>query len=107
MIDTLEAGRDISLFGKSGQCYSGKIYSDKNSTTTLSGPAIVCLTNSQFIENSWQHAINSIYNDDIENALNHFKIRDDVSHIIIIPQSGDEFRKLDKVDDLIRNYLHS
>jgi hypothetical protein len=102
-----ESGHDILIQGKSGETYSGKIFSDKNSTTTLSGQAIVCLSNSYLSDEQWQHSMNSIYSTkDVHAALDHFKIRDDISHIILIPQASMAFSKTDQVDDLIRNYLH-
>ena len=106
MTDIIESGQNISVFGKSGQCYSGKIYNDKNGATPLSGRAIVCLTNSRYEGHEWKHTMHSIYNDDIQKAFNHFKTRDDVSHLILLPQSGAEYNGMDKVDDLIRQYLH-
>ncbi|HEX8315293.1 MAG TPA: hypothetical protein VF609_09880 [Flavisolibacter sp.] len=103
-----ESGQDIQLSGKSGETYTGRIYSDKHSTSTLSGQAIVCLTNSHFSDEKWSHHVNSIYNtNDVNNALEHFKLRDDISHIILIPQQSVAFSRADHVDDLIRNYLHS
>lgn len=102
-----ESGQDIRLSGKSGDLYTGKIYSDRNSTSSLSGQAIVCLTNSHFSEERWNHQMNSIYNtNDVKQALEHFKGRDDISHIILIPKQEGAFSRTDHVDDLIRNYLH-
>ena len=106
MTDILESGQDIEIMGKSGQRYSGKIYTDKNSSTSLSGQVIVCLTNSSYGDHGWHHTVNSVYNDDVQNALEHFKTRDDVSHMILIPHTSAEFSGGSKVDDLIRNYIH-
>ena len=107
MSDKLESGQDIELVGKSGEYYTGKIYSDKNSSSTLTGRAIACLSNSTFADNQWSHAINSIYNtENIKEELAHFKIRDDISHLILIPYNSIQSDVVDKVDDLIRNYIH-
>ena len=107
MYTVTESGEDIQLTGKSGHCYIGKIFSDKNSTTALSGTAIVCLTNSYFAEEKWHHRMNSIYNTKhVELALDHFKSRDDISHMILVPAGSLAFGQVDHVDDLIRQYLH-
>ena len=103
---TTESGQDIHVAGKSGDVYYGKIYANKNSTSSLSGAAIVCLSNSQYIASEWKHQMNSIYNtDDLVKELTHFQKRDDISHLIIIPHAIG-FGNKDEVDDLIRNYLH-
>ena len=102
-----EYGQDIELTGKSGTRYAGKIYSDKDSTSSLSGRAIACLTNSTRDENGWTHHVNSIYNtENVADELEHFKIRDDISHLILLPYSSMEEGSTDKVDDLIRSYIH-
>lgn len=99
--------QDIQLSGKSGEIYSGKIYKDKNSISTLTGEAIVCLTNSHLSDDKWSHHMNSIYNThDVKNALEHFRNRDDITHLILIPQQSTAPSQKDDVDDLIRNYLH-
>ena len=102
-----ESGYDIELTGKSGTRYPGKIYSDKDSTSSLSGRAIACLTNSKRDESGWTHHVNSIYNtENVADELEHFKNRDDISHLILLPYSNQEGGPTDKVDDLIRNYIH-
>ena len=102
-----ECGQDIELTGKSGERYTGKIYSDKNDTSSISGKAIACLSNSTWNENGWTHQVNSIYNTDkVATELAHFKDRDDISHLILIPYNTNENTVTDKVDDLIRSYIH-
>jgi hypothetical protein len=107
MTDTVESGQDIELFGKSGERYTGKMYTDKNSTSSLTGKAIVCLTNSSHSDNGWTHQVNAIYNTErINDELAHFKNRDDISHLVLIPYQTNESGVVDKVDDLIRSYIH-
>jgi hypothetical protein len=107
MADTVEMGQDIELVGKSGARYYGKIYADKNSTSNLSGRAIACLSNSTYTDHGWEHHVNSIYNtDSITNELAHFRSRDDISHLIILPYNTNQGGESDKVDDLIRSYIH-
>ncbi len=101
-----QSERNMSLVGKSGTEYYGKIYEDKSGTTGLSGPAIVCLSHTRWQENHWQHDINAIYNDDALSAYNHFKERDDISHIILIPADAAEQKGIDVIDDLRRQYIH-
>ena len=107
MADTVETGQDIELVGKSGERYYGKIYADKNGSSTLTGRAIACLTNSTHTNNGWTHHVNSIYNtENVKDELAHFKIRDDISHLILLPNNQNEGGVADKVDDLIRSYIH-
>ncbi len=107
MTDTMESGQDIELTGKSGERYTGKIYTDKNSTSTLSGRAIAILTNSTQTESGWTHHVNAIYNtENITEELAHFKNRDDISHLVLLPYHANESGVADKVDDLIRSYIH-
>ena len=102
-----DSGIDIVLVGKSGENYHGKLYEDKNSTTTLSGSAIICLSNSHFTDNTWHHSVRDIYDmASIEQALNHFKERDDISHIIVLPKEALANKGIDIIDDLRRNYIH-
>jgi len=106
MADRIESGNDIELAGKSGASYSGKIYHDKNSTTTLPPKAIVCLSNSDIVDGRWQHQIRDIYNThDVNHALAHFRERDDISHLILISPQEEE-TGMDRIDDLRRNYIH-
>lgn len=99
--------RNMSLVGKSGTEYYGKMYEDKRGTTVLSGPAIVCLGHARWQDNHWKHDINAIYNDDALHAHNHFKERDDISHLILIPYDSAELKGIDVIDDLRRQYIHS
>jgi hypothetical protein len=102
-----ETGHSVNITGKSGRTYTGKIYAEKDSSSSLTGEAIVCLTNSHYSDGTWEHRMNSIYNTrDVEQALDHFRHRDDISHIILIPHSSLAFDNVDYVDDLVRNYLH-
>lgn len=104
---TTKTGYNIDITGKSGRTYRGNIYDDKDISTFLSGEVIVCLTNSRLSGDIWEHYMNSIYNTkDVTQALEHFRIRDDISHIILIPHSSLAFDNTDYVDDLVRNYLH-
>jgi len=103
----VECGQDIELVGKSGQRYTGKIYRDKNGHSAIAGRAIACLSNSRLEDGNWQHQINSIYNtENIQDELAHFKDRDDISHLILLPYAANEGGVVDKVDDLIRSYIH-
>lgn len=107
MADQQERGEEIELVGKSGTRYHGKIYTDKNSTSGLHGRAIACLSNSVQSDQGWTHHINSIYNtENITDELSHFRDRDDISHLILLPYTENEGGVADKVDDLIRNYIH-
>lgn len=100
-------GRNISLIGKTGTEYYGTMFSDKNSATNLEGSVIVCLTNTVWKDNHWQHHVKDIYNDEALHALEHFKERDDISHLILIAEDKIPGAKPDVIDDLRRKYLHS
>jgi hypothetical protein len=103
----MEAGKDIELIGKSGERYSGKIYTDNDSTSSLTGRAIVCLSNSLQNENHWSHHVNAIYDtENVNDELARFQNRDDISHLIILPYGSNQSGVVDKVDDLIRSYVH-
>lgn len=107
MNEATETGEDIQLTGKSGETYFGKIYPDKNSSSAISGRAIACLSNSERTNEGWNHRVNSIYNtENITDELEHFQQRDDISHLILLPYSSNQNPVSDKVDDLIRNYIH-
>ncbi len=107
MTDAMIAEQDITLTGKSGQSYYGKIYADKNSTSSLTGRAMAILTNSRYTDNGWLHQVNSIYNtENIPEELAHYKNRDDISHLILLPYTSNDNGVEDKVDDLIRSYIH-
>ena len=97
--------RNISLVGKSGNEYFGKMYEDKKNVTGISGSAIVCLSNTLWDDNHWQFNIRDIYNDDALTALEHFKERNDISHIILIPMDTETWQGIDVIDDLRRQYL--
>lgn len=108
MNNLVDNGQAIELVGKSGHRYSGRIYLDKNSPSMLSGKAIACLSNSSFDNDEWSHQVNSIYNtENTTEELVHFRDRDDISHLVLLPYSMNEGGVIDKVDDLIRNYIHS
>ena len=107
MNETAESGQAIELSGKSGNRYTGKIYHDKNSTSAVTGSAIALLSNSTQSDEDWSHQVNSIYNtDDVANELAQFQNRDDISHLILLPYNENHNDIQDKVDDLIRSYLH-
>jgi hypothetical protein len=57
-------------------------------------------------DNHWQHTIHAIYNDDALHAHTHFKERDDVSHMILIPPDPAGEKGIDVIDDLRRQYIH-
>lgn len=107
MTTSIESGHTIELTGKSGERYAGIIYTDKNSTSAIAGTAIACLSNSTQHEGEWTHQVNSIYNtESATEELKHFQNRDDISHLILVPYSENDNGVQDKVDDLIRQYLH-
>lgn len=97
---------NISLVGKSGKEYYGKMY-DKNSDSSLSGEAIVCLSNILWRDNHWQYNIRDIYSDASATAVEHFKARNDISHLILIPVDDLKEKDLDAIDDLRRQYIHT
>jgi len=102
----LDIGQSITLSGQSGALYDGKIY-DKSSDDAFSGHAIVCLTNSTFHDHHWTHQMNSVFRThDAKTALEEFKKRDDISHLILISQHPYQSETTDAVDDLIRRYIH-
>jgi len=102
-----ESGQDIRLSGETGEEYEGKIYSDKNGTSSLSGKAIACLSNSTLENGNWHHSMNSIYNtENITEVLEHFRNRDDISHLILLPYEAIPNPNKDHVDNLIRYHLH-
>lgn len=106
MMEQNETGYDLQLTGKSGSTYEGRIYSDKQGNTTLPAPAIVCLSNSQLSDGQWQHQMRDIYDTaDTQKAIEHFRIRDDISHLILIPKNS-AYNGMDSIDDLRRQYLH-
>ena len=98
--------RNISLVGKSGNEYYGKVCTRKASATSLSGQVVVCLSNSRWEDNHWTHSVSAIYKDDALSALEHFAGRDDITHLILIPTDEEQYRKIDIVDDLTRQYVH-
>lgn len=100
------AASNISLIGKSGNEYYGTIYNHKTETTDLEGTVIVCLANTVWKDNYWQHNIRDIYNDDALHALEHFKERDDISHLILIAEDKTLEPQPNIIDDLRRKYLH-
>ena len=95
----------IALTGKSGAAYFGKIYSRKG-RSGISGPAIVCLTNSRYDNDTWQHQVRDIYQtDDAREAFRQFKRRDDIDNLMLITSASDDHPE-DKVRDLIEAYVH-
>ena len=101
-----EGERNISLVGASGTEYFGKIYQDKNAGSTSSDEVIVCLSNSVWNDNHWQHLIIDIYKGAVDTALKHFAERDDVGQLILIPLDQQQTDGTDVIDDLIRQYIH-
>jgi hypothetical protein len=102
---SIESGQAVELIGKSGATYQGRIYSDKQSSSELPSPAIVCLSNSSLNDGQWKHQIRDIYDTKtIEQALDHFRERDDISHMILIP--GTSYDGTDRINDLRRAYIH-
>jgi hypothetical protein len=107
MTEMIDWGNEVELYGKSGASYKGRIYTDQNSATDLSGRTIVCLTNSRIKDGVWEHQIEDIYgSNDPQDALTHFKGREDRTHLILIPETSGESANVDKVYDLIQNYIH-
>jgi hypothetical protein len=103
-----DSGKDIALTGKSGNTFIGRIYEDKNASSSIESAAIVCLSNSQLIDGAWHHTIKDIYDTaDIEHTLEHFRERDDISHLILIPRTSYNPMNWDLIDDLRRNYIHN
>jgi hypothetical protein len=106
MQQILNLGQDIILTGKSGAIYRGRIL-DKECTTLSTSHAIACLTNSHYADGQWHHHFNSVYNTDNEKeAVEQFQERQDITHLILIPRNLYDLGKLDKIQDLIRNYIH-
>jgi hypothetical protein len=102
-----QSGEEIELTGNSGQRYVGQIYTREDSTSELSGKAIVCLTNSDNTDRGWTHRVNSIYDtENITGEIAHLRSRDDISHMILLPYNRNDNGVSDKVDDLIRHHLH-
>ena len=109
MATSTETGQDIELVGRSGDRYTGKIYAEKDAATLLTGRAIALLPNSSQHNGEWTHRVNSIYNtENVNEELAHFRSRDDISLLILIPYSSMPSSPgvVDKVDDLIRSYIH-
>ena len=107
MADINESGQDIELAGTTGVYYRGKIYADENCASALSGKAIAVLSNSTKTDTDWHHSVNSIYNtENIAEEMAKFQHRDDISHLILLPYNQNEGGVTDKVDDIIRNYIH-
>jgi hypothetical protein len=107
MNQSFESGEQILLTGKSGERYRGKIYTEKESQSSISGRAIAMLSNSVLTEQGWEHQVNSVYNtEDVGEELAHFRTRDDISHLILLPYAEMDSSVPDKVDDLIRSYVH-
>ncbi|NTS43715.1 hypothetical protein HRG84_22735 [Flavisolibacter sp. BT320] len=107
MTESRDAGEAIQLTGQSGQPYSGRIYAVKNGSSAPPGKAIALLSNSLRTTYGWEHRVNSIYNtDDPTREVVHFQSRNDVSHLILLPYDNNGNGPTDKVDDLIRKYLH-
>jgi hypothetical protein len=106
MTEILNLGQDIILTGKSGATYRGRIL-DKASTTLSTSHAIVCLTNSYYANGQWHHHFKAVYNtDNAQKAVEQFRERQDISHMILIPRNLREWEKLDKIQDLIQSYIH-
>lgn len=107
MTEAIDTGRDIVLVGNSGEKYYGKIYDDKNAGSEIAGRAIACLTNSTPGAGDWEHHMNSIYiTENASDELVHFRGRDDIAQLILLPYYENDNGVVDKVDDLIRRYIH-
>jgi hypothetical protein len=106
MGEILNLGREIEVVGKSGNTYNGKLH-DKKSESTLTGRAIVCLTDSHFHDSQWHHHMNAVYmTENAQQAFDDFKKRDDISNLILIPIGAHDFSRTNKVEDLIHSYVH-
>ncbi|HEV7331827.1 MAG TPA: hypothetical protein VGN63_12380 [Flavisolibacter sp.] len=107
MTENRDAGEAIQLTGQSGQPYSGRIYAIKNGSTAPPGKAIAVLSNSLRTAYGWEHQVNSIYNtDNPPQEVEQFQSRNDISHLILLPYENNSNGPADKVDDLIRKYIH-
>jgi hypothetical protein len=101
------AGQPIELLGKSGAAYNGTIYAKNDSTVSMPAHAIIGLANSALFNGLWQHAVNAFYRtDNVQQEMDNFRSREDLSHMIVIPVNPAEHSQIDKVDDLIRSYIH-
>jgi hypothetical protein len=100
-------GENIELYGKSGTPYRGTIYHKEAHLATLPAEAIICLSNSALQNGTWHHTVNAIYKTgDVQQEMDNFKQRGDISHMMVLPIQAPEQNKADQVDDLIRSYLH-
>jgi len=101
-------GEEVELRGKSGTAYRGTLYSRAQHPASLPKRAIICLTNSAYSNDNWQHRLVDVYRTEgVANELKRFRERRDLSHVIVIPDNPGQKGPADKTDDLIRNYLHS
>lgn len=99
--------KDITLVGKSGIAYNGTIFSKNFVAADLPAHAIICLANSFAADTGWQHAINAIYQtNNVLKEIERFNHRADLTHMIVLPVKETDHNESDKVDDLIRNYIH-
>jgi len=96
--------RNISLIGKTGREYYGKMYESKNTESSLSGQVIVCLSNTSWEDNHWVHQMRDIYRDDALAAIHHFNERNDITHMILIPETNET--GVDIINDLRKQYIH-
>jgi len=102
-----DEGEELELKGKSGTAYPGTIYSKGQHPASLPARAIVCLTNSEYHDNSWKHRVMNVYRTEgVANEMKRFRERADLTHMIVIPDKGSQKGPVDRTDDLIRNYLH-
>ena len=100
-------GVAVQLTGKSGTVYMGTLYTKADEVLAPPDHAIICLSHSTLASGVWQHAVNAIYrNDNVTQELEDFKERDDITHLLVLPVNPAEHSVVDKVDDLIRAYLH-
>jgi hypothetical protein len=105
--DTVGWEQDITLVGRSGIAYHGTLYTKDGNMAALPNHAIICLSNSTATNGVWHHDISAIYQThNVAGELERFNHRDDLSHLIVIPIKPNDHNEVDKVDDLIRNYIH-
>src|SRR5689334_12421984 len=96
--------RNISLIGKTGREYYGKMYESKNTASSLTGQVIVCLSNTSWEDNHWLHEVRDIYRGDALAAIRHFNEREDITHMILIEET--DGNGVDIIDDLRKQYIH-
>ena len=107
MTDIFDTGKDIIISDIHGNNFEGKIYSKENSYSKLDLDAIVCKTNSEFINDQWEHNMSDIYKTkDLQKELKFFVESGITTHLIIIPENSPvSFGRFDRIDALSQKYI--